>query len=158
MSNIYKFGYDTSYKLLDFYIDGSLCNNSNINTGYPPKMGPNILIEYYPKYHDTLYDDVYIYNKIIHHIADVIFKSSEYYNLHYPNLRASGDTIIDDWCLHRYMRYKLTYDIEHYINPIFLEILNAKSLIDMEKSYNKFSNIILNYKNMKKHNTLYLKV
>jgi len=150
MNSIYKYGYDTSYKLLDFYIDGSIFNNSNIYDGYPPNMKPNTLIEYYPKNHDLLYDDCYIYNKIIHHIADVLFNSSKNYNLNYPLLRASGNSIIDDWCLHRFMRYKLTYETDNYINPVFLDILNSNSLIEMEKYYNKFSKIILNY-NIKKY-------
>ena len=156
MDNIYKFGYDTSYKLLDFYIDGSLCNKNDIYNGYPPNMAPNTSIEYYPKNYDFLYNDGYIYNKIIHHIADVLFRSDKIYNLKYPLLRASGNSIIDDWCLHRFMRYKLTYEIDKFINPIFLEILNSKSIIEMEKLYNKFSNIILNY-NIKKYYKLQIK-
>ncbi len=156
MSDIYKFGYDTSYKLFNFYMDGSLCNTDNLD-GYPPNMGPNIPIEYYPKYNDS-YDDIYMYNKIIHHIAGVIFKSNKNYNFSYPLLRGSGNSIIDDWCLHRYIRYILTYETNKYINSIFLEILNSTSIIEMEKSYNKFSNILINYNNIKKYNKLYLKI
>lgn len=151
MTYPYKFGYDTSNKLLGFYINNTLCSKDNIYDGYPPNMAPNTLIEYYPKYYDS-YDDVYIYNKIIHHIADILFKSNKYDNLYYPLLRASDNSIINDWCLHRYMRYILTYESKQYVNSIVLKILNATSIIEMEKSYNKFSIILLNYNNIKKHN------
>lgn len=151
MCSVYKFGYDTSHKLFDFYIDGSLCDKDDICDGYPPNMAPNTLIEYYPIYSDIYDDDIYIYNKIIHHIADIIFKSNKDYNFHYPLLRSSGNSVIDDWCLHRYMRYILTYETHKYINSIFLETLNAPNIIEMEKSYNKLSFILINYINIKKY-------
>lgn len=147
---IYRYGCDYSHKLLNFNIDGSLCNKYDINSGYPPNMEPNTSIECYPKYHDSLNDEPYIYNRIIHHIADILFKPNKYYDIQYPILRASGDSIIDDWCLHRYLRYILTYNIKQYVNRIFLEILNASSIIEMEKLYNNLFNIIL----YKKYNSL----
>jgi hypothetical protein len=150
MSNIYKFGFDTSYKLFDFYMDGTLCDKNNIYDGYPPNMAPDSIIEYYPKNNDSC-DDIYIYNKIIHHIADVIFKSNKNYNFNYPLLRCSGNNIIDDWCLHRYMRYILTYETNKYINSIFLETLNAQSIIEMDNLYNKLTSILLYYINIKKY-------
>ena len=154
MSDKYKFGYDTTHKLFDFYMDGNIYETDNIYDGYPPNMAPYTLIEYYPKYNNIYNDDIYIYNKIIHHIADIIFKSTKNYNFNYPLLRSSGDSVIDDWCVHRYMRYILTYETNNYINPIFLQTLNAQSIIEMDTLYNKFSYMLLNYINIKKYSKI----
>lgn len=143
MNLLYYFGIDYSKQFLNFYTNGKLCNNFIL--GYPPNMDPNCPIEYYPKKYDS-YDDIYIYNKIINHIADLLFKKNNIYGLCYPLLRSTGNCTLDDWCLHRYMRYILTYEMRIYIHPIFLDILNSRSLKDMEFNYNILCNIIIKFK------------
>ena len=139
MDLMYYYGIDTSKNFFNFYTNGKICNN--FISGYPPNMAPNCPIEYYPKEYDS-YDNIYEYNKIINHIADILLKKN-IYGLYYPILRSTGNCILDDWCLHRYMRYKLTYEMIIYIHPIFLDILNSKSLKDMEFNYNILCNMIL---------------
>jgi hypothetical protein len=145
MNFIYYFGIDTSKQFFNFYTNGESCNKKNFLIGYPPNMEPHCPIEYYPKNYDS-YNDIYIYNKIIHHIADLLLNKNNIHGLNYPILRATGDSILDDWCLHRYMRYKLTYDMKLFVHPIFLDILNSQSLIDMEKKYDILCDMIINHK------------
>lgn len=145
MNFLYYFGIDTSKQFLNFYTNGETCNKKSFLIGYPPNMAPNTQIEYYPKNYDS-YEDIYIYNKIINHISDILLKKNNINGLYYPILKSTGNSILDDWCLHRYLRYKLTYDIKYPVHPIFLDILNSKSLIDMEKNYNILCDMILNYK------------
>ena len=138
MNSIYYFGVDTSKKFLNFYNNGKVFDHNNyIYDGYPPNMKPGTILEYYPNKNDLYSDDIYIYNKIINHIAEYLFDKKTY-----PILRASGNSVIDDWCLHRYMRYILTYKIYNCSNTMFLDILNAQSLSDMENIYNLLNKII----------------
>ena len=144
MSSIYQFGIDKSNKFLDYYTNGNLCLK-NTYDGYPPNMAPNCPLEYYPKYYNPNSDDIYIYINIINHIMDLLVQISNNYII-YPIFRSTGDCVIDTWCLHRYLRYKLTYDKIKYIHPIFLYMLNAQSLEEMEQIYNIFCEMIIHYK------------
>jgi hypothetical protein len=143
MSYIYQFGIDKSRNFIDYYTNGNVCLKNTFD-GYPPNMAPNCPLEYYPIYSDSYSDDIYIYINIINHIMDLLVKISNNY-ITYPVLRSTGDNVIDTWCLHRYLRYKLTYDIIKYIHPIFLDMLNAQSLEDMKQIYNHFCEMIIHF-------------